>query len=37
VKQEWFVPQKFAIRETSGQTIEVKRGMPPVKLDLKSK
>jgi hypothetical protein len=37
VKQEWFVPQKYAIKETSGQTVEVKRGMAEVKLELSSK
>ena len=37
VKQEWFVPQKYAIKETAKQTVEVKRGMSEVKLELSSK
>jgi hypothetical protein len=37
VKYEWFVPQKYSIPETSGLKVDVKRGMAPVTLELKSK
>jgi hypothetical protein len=37
IKEEWFVPQKYSIRESSGLQAEVKPGMPPVELKLTSK
>lgn len=37
IKIEWVVPPKYADPKTSGFTVEVKRGMEPVTLDLKSK
>lgn len=37
VKEEWFVPQKYAIRESSGLQAEVKPGMSPVELKLTTK
>jgi hypothetical protein len=38
VKEKWLVPQKYASPTTSGWTaIEVKAGMEPLKLDLKSR
>ena len=37
VKQEWFVPKRYARRDTSGIEIEVKHGMEPVELKLTSK
>lgn len=33
---QWLVPAKYANNQTSRITVEVKRGMDPVKLDLRS-
>ena len=37
IKQEWFIPQRYSVRETAGLTWDVKRGMPPVELKLQSR
>lgn len=37
IKIQWVVPPKYADPKTSGFTVDVKRGMEPVTLDLKSK
>jgi hypothetical protein len=37
VRYEWFVPQRYSVRETSQLKVEVKPGMGPVKLELASK
>lgn len=37
VRYEWFVPQRYSIRETSQLKVEVKPGMGPVTLELVSK
>lgn len=37
VKQEWFIPQRYSVRETAGLTQEVTPGMPPVELKLTTK
>ncbi len=37
IKIQWEVPPKYADPKTSGFTIDVKSGMEPVKLELKSK
>jgi hypothetical protein len=34
MKQEWFIPQRYSVRETARLTQEVTRGMPPVELKL---
>ena len=33
---EWIVPRKYASQKTSGLTVEVQRGMEPVRLELTS-
>lgn len=37
VRYEWFVPQRYSVRETSQLKVEVKPGMGPVTLELASK
>jgi hypothetical protein len=37
IKIQWVVPPKYADPKTSGFTVDVKRGMEPVTLELKSK
>lgn len=37
VRQEWIVPQKYSMPDTSGLTVTVAAGMAPVKLELTSK
>jgi len=37
IKIEWVVPPKYADPKTSGFTVDVKRGMEPIKLELKTK
>ncbi len=36
IQVEWLVPQKYSVPKTSGLTVEVKDGMPPLVLELKT-
>jgi hypothetical protein len=36
IQDKWIVPQKYSTPQTSRLTAEVKSGMEPVRLDLKS-
>ena len=37
IQEKWIVPQKYAAPQTSGLSVEVKAGMEPMRLDLKSR